>query len=1022
MCAERSNRFFNPAEDLSPFSEVLLQKRYRIEGEIGRGGMGTVYRAYDALLERPVAIKVLNQGGLRSQDRTRLLREAQAAARLNHPNIVTIYDAGEEAGIPFIIMELIQGTTLREHPVETVKDITRLGIQVCLALEHAHAHSVIHRDLKPENIMLTVDPTGEAGGGLYTWAKLTDFGLAVTREGNRLSENGAITGTLFYLAPERLQGKEANVQSDLFSLGVVLYEQLIHKHPFEGENPGQVILNLISQPITSLRDRRDDIPDSLETIVVKLLEKEPQNRFASSLEVVRALEGLSGPTVSLIPSRLTGNLPIQVTSFIGREEEIRSVQDLLTSSRLVTLMGPGGCGKTRLALEAAQRTAAQFPQGAWLVELASLTDSTKLSKTVGMVLGIKEAKDEAWEGLTLETLRDQHLLVVLDNCEHLIDASASLVEKILRHCPQVSVLTTSREALGISGESPFRVPSLGIPDLRTVTTSHAIGQYDAVRLFIERAAAALPGFSLTPENAASVAQICARLDGIPLAIELAAARVALLRVEQISARLDDAFRLLTGGSRSALPRQQTLRMSMDWSYHLLSQPEQALLRQMSVFSGGWTLEAAEKVCLSCEADILDQLTSLVKRSLISVERKQGQESRFRMLEIIRQYGNEKLFQAGESESTRARHLDFYRQFFKQRHSQGENEDAWFQRVAHEADNLRTALEWSVEGGDLEAGVELAGIAWYYWYSSGATSEGRAWLQRLLEEYHDETHVRGKALVAKGVLAWHQGDYIEARQSAQQGIELLKGQGELRDQAEAIHLLGHIVFDQREFEAAKELFTESMKLFSDIDERSYRLTLISDLGMVHYLQGNYDLARLAHQESLELARLANERGAIAQAMERLADLSRLEGNYKQAEWEYRESLRILRDLNYRSEVAGVLHNLGYIELNASDLHNARVLLAESLAIQREVGNKQGMVECLFAFAGLSGLEGKTELAARLFGAAESILERIGAPLPPADQAEIERYRQLVLDALGAGAFEKALLVGRQLQLEQAIELC
>ncbi len=317
-----------------------------------------------------------------------------------------------------------------------------------------------------------------------------------------------------------------------------------------------------------------------------------------------------------------------------------------------------------------------------------------------------------------------------------------------------------------------------------------------MRLFAERAAATLPGFSVTPDNAYSVAQICVQLDGIPLAIELAAARVALLRVEQIAARLDDAFRLLTGGSRGMLPRQQTLRMSMEWSYELLSEMEKAMLRKLTVFSGGWTLEAAEKVCKDCGDEPLDLLANLVNRSLVIAERAQGQETRYRMLELIRQYGGEKLYQAGESEPTRTRHLDFYRQYVQQRLSQGENEDSWMQRLVREGDNLRAALEWSLGGGDVDAGLELAGIPWFYWYTSGSNSEGRQWLMRLLEKTQSDSYGKGKALLAAGVLAWQQGDYCEARQLAEQGTAIIQQYGEQRSRAEAMHLLGHIIFDQR----------------------------------------------------------------------------------------------------------------------------------------------------------------------------------------------------------------------------------
>ncbi|MGH2593929.1 MAG: protein kinase domain-containing protein, partial [Anaerolineae bacterium] len=557
---------------------ALLQGRYRLDAELGRGGMGVVYRAHDTLLDRDVAVKVLSDTKLGTEGRARLLREAQSAAQLNHPNVVSVHDAGEADGAPFIVMELVEGESLHARRPTAREDMLTVVRQMCAALDHAHAHGIVHRDLKPENVLITPDGT----------AKLMDFGLA--RSGaSRISTEGAIVGTVFYLAPEQALGQAIDGRADLYALGVMLYELTTGRLPFAGDDPLAVISQHLHAPVEPPRALRPDLPPALETIILKLLAKNPADRFASAREVEAALAEIEKPGVS-VPRH---NLPIQLTSFIGREKEMAKIKHLLSDSHLLTLTGPGGTGKTRLALQVAADLLEAFGDGVWLVELASLSDPDLVPQTVAAVLGVREEPNHPLTKALVDYLRPKSLLLILDNCEHLIDACAQLVEALLRACPNVKILASGREALGIAGETTFRVPSLSLPDIRHLPSIEQLTQYESVRLFIDRAIAVRPEFRLTDANAPAIAQICHRLDGVPLAIELAAARVRAMTAEQIAARLDDRFRLLTGGSRTALPRQQTLRALIDWSWDLLSDAERALLRRLSVFLSGWTLEAAE---------------------------------------------------------------------------------------------------------------------------------------------------------------------------------------------------------------------------------------------------------------------------------------------------------------------------------------------------------------------------------------------------------------------------------------------
>ncbi len=433
------------------------------------------------------------------------------------------------------------------------------------------------------------------------------------------------------------------------------------------------------------------------------------------------------------------NLPIQLTSFIGREQEIEEVKRRVSAERLVTIVGAGGCGKTRLSLQAASGLLEAFPDGVWLVELAPLSDPALVAQVTARTLGLSEQGERSPLEILVDFIRPKRLLLVLDNCEHLIEACAQLVEALLRACPDLCVLATSREALGVPGETVFYVPSLSIPGAEEALAGEKLRQYEAVRLFQERAAACLEGFQITDDNAATIAQICRRLDGIPLAIELAAARVRLLSVEQIAARLDDCFHLLTGGSRTVLPRHQTLRAAIDWGYALLSEQERVLLRRLSVFSGSWTLEAAEAVCQGnglAEAEILDLLAGLASKSMVVVLQAPGGARRYTQLETIRQYGHEKLQQAGEESGCLQQHLDYFLRFAEtgDRKLRGPESLEWLHRMEEEYANLRAALEWCFGAGQAgEAGVRLTNALVEFWNGSSYYHEWLIWLEKALEQ-------------------------------------------------------------------------------------------------------------------------------------------------------------------------------------------------------------------------------------------------------------------------------------------------
>jgi predicted ATPase/DNA-binding CsgD family transcriptional regulator len=479
------------------------------------------------------------------------------------------------------------------------------------------------------------------------------------------------------------------------------------------------------------------------------------------------------------------NLPPQLTSFIGREKEVERVQHRLEGHRLVTLIGVGGIGKTRLSQQVANQLIDSYANGVWLVEFAPLADPALVQRSVATVFGIQQgANHSALVETLIHFLHAKTLLLILDNCEHVLDACAGLADQLLKSCPNLKILATSREALGIVGEVLYQVPSLTIPELQQISLIEKLNDYESIRLFHERAQLVQMDFALTKVNASSVTQICSRLDGIPLAIELAAVRIQTLSVEQIAEQLDQCFHILTGGSRIALPKHQTLQASIDWSHDLLLEPERVLLRRLSVFAGGWTLDAAEAVCAGNDVEVnavLDLLTQLVNKSLVLAERAQGQEARYRTLETIRQYASERLLKAGEGEQLRNRHLHFFLRWAERVEPKlrGPRQLQWLNQIEAELDNLRAALEWSLTQAESgEAGLRLASALLAFWYQRAHVSEGYTWLNRALTSSatSDSGAVRAKALHAAGYLARIQGDTMTARALLEDSIDLWRASG------------------------------------------------------------------------------------------------------------------------------------------------------------------------------------------------------------------------------------------------------
>ncbi len=1045
-----------------------LLGHYRILEKVGSGGMGEVYRAEDLKLERQVAIKILPSWA--AGDRTaveRLVREAKLASALNHPHIVTMYAIEEAESAPFLVMEFVEGETLRERVNRCPLDLPELiavGSQVADALEAAHRVGLIHRDIKSTNILLTSE--GQA--------KVVDFGLAkrmAPKQGaedrtadSSLTALGAVVGTAAYMSPEQTRGETLDPRTDLFSLGVVLYEAATGRRPFEGPTVYSVLheIALVEPPAPSRA--RAGLPRELDQVLLRAMAKDRERRYQSAADLASALRALgrersetddevaSESAFSETAQRIPNNLPASLTSFVGRQDEMAEVGRLLGTSRLITLTGAGGCGKSRLSVQLARNLLESYPDGAWLVELAPLSDPALVPQRIAAVLGVREEPGRPLPETLQNAIGQRTMLILLDNCEHLASACGILAGDLIAACFSVTILATSREALGIPGEVLWRVPPLHVPDLKSGDRlgRRDIGHFESVRLFVARAAAAVSSFALTEQNAETVAQICYRLDGIPLAIELAAARIKVLPVVQILGRLEDRFRLLTSGSPGALPHQQTLRATVDWSYELLSDKERALFNRMSVFAGGAALEAVESICSGDgfgEPEVLDLLTHLVDKSLVLPEEGAGGSARYRLLETLRAYGSEKLKESDpryrllptlraygveKLEETGAqplildRHAYFFLALAQEAEPElsGGDQSAWLGRLEQEHDNLRQAGEWFIQSARPEAALDLAGALWRFWRIHGHLSEGRRRLDAALSLGATKPELKGaraKALLGAGALARSQSDYERSRTLLEDALALAR-LAESQEVTAAILLeLGNVADDQGKQTEARTFYEECLAVRRTAGDKRGMAVVLHNLGVVSHALGDYRAAHSLYTQSLEINRELGNDGWEALDLNALGSVAQDQDFHAAARHHHEAALAIHRRLGDRWGIAYSLHELGRAAIWLGDCARARDLLSEGLSIFQALGDRVGAVECLEYFATLAAAQADDERALILAGAAAALRDELGAPSTAPDRASIERCLAGPRERLGPDAAGRAEQTGRATPFERAIAL-
>ena len=1046
---------------------------YRLIRLLGTGGMASVYLAEHVHLGTQAAIKVLSSH-LQSNDLERFLAEARIIAHLEHPHIVRVLEFGVEADQPFLVMSYAPGGSLRQlHPTGTalpLDTVVSYVRQVAQPLHYAHDEHIIHRDIKPENMLL----------GRRNELLLSDFGLAVLSHSTDAQQVQQTAGTLAYMAPEQIQGQPCPA-SDQYALGVVVYEWLCGKRPFRGSLAEIASQHLSVRP-PSLRQQVPTIPSAIEEVVLQALSKDPGERFATvhAFALVMeetAREASSGQTQRELSSAYIGGisspplkiLPAPLTSLIGREQEVEEVCTLLRRPevRLLTLTGTGGIGKTRLALQVATQLVNDFVNGVCFVSLAPISDPEQVLPAIGQTLGLKASSEHSWLDLLQTFFQHKRFFLILDNFEQVVTAAPPLVP-LLQKCPGLKILVTSRTLLHLGGEHHFPVAPLSIPDLKHLPDHTSLAQYAAVALFVQRAQALQPDFRLTPTNARAVAELCVRLDGLPLAIELAAARVPLLSPQALLARLGQRFALLTSGGQDAPARQQTLRNTIAWSYDLLDAKEQQLLRRLSVFVDGCTLEAVDGLYQALgeeTTNVFDGLASLLDKNLLQRSEQEDGEPRFGMLETIREFGQDALTARGEAEVTRQAHALYYLRLAETAELalEGPQDAVWLARGEQEHDNLRAAMLWLLEGGETEQALRLGSALWLFWLMQERLQEG--WLlleQALLRSEEVSVAVQAKGLSAAGRLAGSLGHIERGERLCQEGLALARQSGDMRGMIQATFQLAKVAYYMKgDFVTARRLFEESLALSQEAGDQYFMAWGQGALAAVIHFQGEYDRARQLAEESVRRFRELDLKSGISDALHQLALVMFHQGDLASARAMSEESLALGRELGHERLVTVPL--LGEITLQQGDPTIARLLFEKSLPYFRETGNetqagwilsllgqvsmvqgdyqtaqasyeasllRNGEVEknlvpvdipqALEGLATVVAAQGQAAWAARLWGAAEALREVLSFPLPPVFRTDYERAVAASRVQLGEQAFAAAWAEGRTMTPDQVLK--
>ena len=1000
---------------------------YKIVSHIASGGMGEVYLAEDQNLRRKVALKVLSGQLLADSDQIRRFRrEANAVSALNHPNILTIFEFDSANGINLLVTEFVEGETLRERIRRgrlTVPEAMGIAVQIATALEAAHGAEIIHRDIKPENIMIRADG----------FVKVLDFGLAKLNKTGPpdedaetllqvLSRPGMIMGTAKYMSPEQARAQQIDQRSDIFSLGVVLYEMLTGEPPFTGETTADVIVSILQNEAPRLRVMNADVLEELESIVKKALSKDAADRYQKAAELLVELKGIQKKLdrdetlgdseqtpISNGPSDSGGEISLDSflddrDALIGRNSEIADVIALLRRNdvQLVTLTGIGGTGKTRLARAVTKMLGREFVGGSAFVELSCFRDPDLVISAIAQSLGIPEVGGSDVLETIRSEMREKPVLLVLDNLEQVI-ASATKIAELISGLPGSKILATSRELLHLSMEVEYAVPPLGVPSVTDGSIADDLRRSESVILFEKRARKANSDFVITDQNAFEVAEICSRLDGLPLAIELAAARAKLLSPSEILAKLDDRFSLLTGGAKDLPDRQRTVRGAIEWSYDLLSDEEKDIFRRLSVFAGGFTPTSAESVLInagfssplperretggSSSGDrsilILDLITSLSDKSLIVPRGRHNGELRFGFLNTVREYGAAALSETDHSPTMQRCHSEYFLELAEtaEPHLKGADSAVWLRRLETDHENIRAALRWSIDNAP-DIAARIAAAIRNLWTIHGRLHEGSRWSAEILSRDPDiPDQVRWKILTGYGNLSQFLGDV----------------------------------------ETAHRIYEESLAVSNRTGDKIQISQSLRGLAALAYMRSEFEPAKALIEKAVALSRESNDEFGLAASLARLADIANAEDDFTTAATLSAESLRIYRELEYKEGISSKLNNLGAAEFALGNFEESRKCFDEALTVAIELGEKINTRLIFDGFGALAAQEGNFRLAAQFSGVAETLGASIGYAPEPSERRFRDAYVIKVKEAMGEYEYADAYNAGLKLSLEEATKL-